>query len=163
MTKRGWHRYFNDNDVSNWSVYGFHETWIHQHRDNPKNLCYQKANDTLTKSLCLLINDCEDDMKKQGAAKLLANKLASILLIAHVRRNQLFADPLNAFLDAWLVTMPICMHGSKCNHGSDLDELWIPIECKNLEKAALAKLNCQQVENATIYSSALTDVAMTSL
>src|SRR6185369_13687262 len=26
MTKHGWHRYFDDNDVSNWSIRGFHET-----------------------------------------------------------------------------------------------------------------------------------------
>ncbi|CAG8553887.1 12758_t:CDS:10 [Ambispora leptoticha] len=155
MTKHGWHRYFDDNDVSNWSICGFHETWIRQNKDDPKNLRYQKANDALTKSLRLLINDCEDDVKKQGAAaKLLANKAA----IAHARRNQLFADPLNAFLDAWLVTMPIC---GKRNHGSDIDELWTLIESKNLEKAALTKLNCQQ--NVTIYSSPLTDAAMTNL
>ncbi|KAG9293177.1 hypothetical protein G9A89_010514 [Geosiphon pyriformis] len=129
MTEHGWHRYFDDNDVSNWSIFRFHETWICQNKDDPKNLRYQKANDVPTKKV---------ELKKQGAAKLLANKAA----IAHAKRNQLFADPLNAFLDAWLVTMPIC---GKRNRGTDIDGFWTLIEYKNLEKAALSKLNCQQV------------------
>src|SRR6266542_5084710 len=79
MASLEWHRYFDDNDVSNWSIYGFHETWIRQNKDNPRKLRYQKANDVVTKSLRSLINDCEDEVKKQGAAKLLANR-ASILL-----------------------------------------------------------------------------------
>ena len=34
---------------------------------------------------------------------------------------------------------------SKRNSGSDLDNLWIPIEYKNLEQLARTKLNCEQV------------------
>ncbi|CAG8457854.1 14421_t:CDS:2 [Funneliformis caledonium] len=129
MTSSEWHRYFDDYDASNWN--------------DPKKLRYQKANDVVTKSLLSLINDCEDDVKNQAAAKLLANK-ASMATIVNARRNQLFADPLNAFLDAWL-----------CR---DVD-----MQYKNLEQLAHTKLNCEQIDNVTRFSSALTGAAVKNL
>nr|CAG8613196.1 10296_t:CDS:2 [Entrophospora candida] len=140
MANPRWHRYFDDNDVNNWSILGFHETWLCQNKDDPKKLNYQKANDVITKSLCSLINNCKDEMKIQGAAKLLASKakestvcwsseclLGCMATVVHARRNQLFAGPLNACLDPWLVTTPIC------------------------------------VDNVTRYSCALTSAAVTNL
>ncbi|CAG8462009.1 7408_t:CDS:2 [Cetraspora pellucida] len=77
MTSPKWHRYFDDNDVSDWSILGFHEAWIHENKDEIRRLNYQKANDALTKSLRSLINDCKDEMKMQEAARLLANKAST--------------------------------------------------------------------------------------
>ncbi|CAG8738835.1 19381_t:CDS:2, partial [Dentiscutata erythropus] len=42
-----------------------------------KKLNYQKANDTLTKSLRSIINDCKDEIRIQEAARLLANKAST--------------------------------------------------------------------------------------
>lgn len=77
MAQPEWHRYFDDNDVDDWSVLGFHETWIYENKDDLKKLNYQKANDKITKSLRSLINDCKDELKAQKAAKLLANKAST--------------------------------------------------------------------------------------
>ncbi|CAG8789002.1 12165_t:CDS:2 [Cetraspora pellucida] len=102
MTSPKWHRYFDDSDVSDWSILRFHEAWIHENKDEIRRLNYQKANDALTKSLRSLINDCKDEMKMQEAARLLANKASTSCTsyVVHARRNQLFAGPLNACLDA---------------------------------------------------------------
>ncbi|CAG8559503.1 16478_t:CDS:2 [Gigaspora rosea] len=95
-------RYFDDNDVNDWSILGFYEAWIHDNKNDIKKLSYQKANDVLTKSLRSLINDCKDEIKIQEATKLLANKASTSCTsyVVHARRNQLFAGPLNACLDA---------------------------------------------------------------
>jgi len=55
----GWHRYFDNNDVNNWNVRDFHETWIRENKSDPKKLSYQKASDAMRKSLRCLVNDCK--------------------------------------------------------------------------------------------------------
>ncbi|CAG8567173.1 11139_t:CDS:10, partial [Funneliformis mosseae] len=186
------HKYFDDNDVSNWSIYGFHEEWIRHNEDDPKKLRYQKANDTVTKSLRSLINDCEDDVKRQGGCETSSKQgkyvimvesekptvcwsseclLGGVATVVHARRNQLFADPPNACLDAWLVTMPICVLRKDQIYYTllnailevNLDNLWAPIEYKNLEQLARTRLNCEQVDNVTRFSSALTGAAVKNL
>ncbi|CAG8844399.1 34209_t:CDS:1, partial [Gigaspora margarita] len=77
MTSPKWHRYFNNNNVNDWSILGFHASWIHENKDDIKTLSYQKANDVFTKSLRSLINNCKDEMKMQKAARLLANKAST--------------------------------------------------------------------------------------
>nr|CAG8464893.1 13193_t:CDS:2 [Entrophospora candida] len=62
-----WHQYFENTDLNDWSILGFHQAWIHEHREDPKKPMYQKANDYITKSLQLLINNCQDEEKAQKA------------------------------------------------------------------------------------------------
>ena len=74
-----WHTYFDNIDLDDWSILGFHQAWIHEHREDLRKLTYQKANDSITKSLRLLINNCKDKEKVQEAAKLLTNKASTFL------------------------------------------------------------------------------------
>ncbi|RIB00219.1 hypothetical protein C2G38_2256807 [Gigaspora rosea] len=46
-----WHTYFDKNNVQDWSIYGFHKNWILIYEQEYENLIYDKAVDTLVKSL----------------------------------------------------------------------------------------------------------------
>ncbi|CAG8463170.1 843_t:CDS:1, partial [Gigaspora rosea] len=64
-----WHTYFDKNNVQDWSIYGFHKNWILIYEQEYENLIYDKAVDTLVKSLHEVINRSSDLTKIQKAFK----------------------------------------------------------------------------------------------
>ncbi|CAI2192040.1 9486_t:CDS:2, partial [Funneliformis geosporum] len=124
MTSSEWHRYFDENDASTWSIYGFHEEWIHDVK-NQATSSKQGKYIIMEKPTVCWSSEC---------------LLGGMATKANAKRNQLFADPPNACLD------------SKRNSGY-----------KNLEQLTRTKLNCEQIDNVTRFSSALTGAAVENL
>ncbi|CAG8459362.1 27165_t:CDS:2 [Gigaspora margarita] len=76
MTNKKKNFYFDDNEPDTWSILNFHKAWIKKYKtDDPGKLQFQKANDTLVRSLHSIIKNCRDNKKVEKANSILIIKV----------------------------------------------------------------------------------------